>query len=139
MVERGERVRLTAAELGDERHHRRGVRCLAGEPPQHHPRVLPQRPGEAGAGEELLRLPVVLGCGLADDLFQMDGELVRVEGAAFADFLARRGDLVPVFPYFSPDCNAPAGSRPRTVSRRSRAMFTAATDSCMSMGSQSPG
>ena len=31
------------------------------------------------------------------DLLERDGELVRVERAAFADFLARRGDLVPGF------------------------------------------
>ena len=90
VVERGERVRLAAAELGDERQHRRGVVGPARQPAQHHPGVLAQRPREAGAGEELVGLPVVLRGRPGDDLFQVDGELVRVERPAFADFLARR-------------------------------------------------
>ena len=95
VVERRERVGLAAAELGDERQHRRGVVGLAREPSQHHPRVLAQRPREASAREELRRIAVVLRRRAGDDLLQRDGELVGVERAAFADFLARGGDLVP--------------------------------------------
>ena len=74
---------------------------LAGEPAQHHARVLAQRPREAGAREELLGFAIVLRRGPGHDLLESDGELVRVERAAFADFLARRGDLVPGFHHVS--------------------------------------
>ena len=97
VVQRGERVRLAAAELGDEREHRRRVVGSPGEPAQHHARVLAQRPREAGAREELRRVAIVLRRRPGHDLLEGDGELVRVERAAFADFLARRGDLVPGF------------------------------------------
>ena len=63
VVKRGQRVRLAAAELGHERHDRRRVRCLAGEPPENHPGVLSQRSREARAGEELFRVAVVLRSG----------------------------------------------------------------------------
>ena len=59
--------------------------------------MLAQRPREAGAREELRRVAIVLRRRPGHDLLEGDGELVRVERAAFADFLARRGDLVPGF------------------------------------------
>jgi hypothetical protein len=39
VVQRHERVRLAATELGDEREHRRRVAGSPGEPAQHHARV----------------------------------------------------------------------------------------------------
>jgi len=90
-------VRLAAAELGDQRQHQRGVIGPAGKSSQHHARVLAQRPREAGAGEELRRIAVVLRRRAGDHLFERDGELVRVERAALADFPARSGDFVPGF------------------------------------------
>ena len=95
VVERGEGVRLAAAELGDERHHRRRIGRFSRQPPQHHARVFAQGPGEARAGEELHRVAVILRRLSAHHLLQVDGELVGVEGASFADLLARGGDLVP--------------------------------------------
>ena len=95
VIKRGKRVRLAAAELGDQREHRRGVVGSPGEPAQHHARMLAQCPSEAGAREELRSVAIVLRRRPGHDLLEGDGELVRVERAAFADFLARCGDLVP--------------------------------------------
>ena len=95
VIERSQRVRLAAAELRDEREHRRRVLGLAREPAQDHPGMFAQRPREAGAREELGRIAIVLRRGPGHDLLEGDGELVRVERPAFTDFLARRGDLVP--------------------------------------------
>ena len=52
VIQGRQRVRLASAELRHQRHHRRGVGRLAREAPQHHPRVLAQRPREARAREE---------------------------------------------------------------------------------------
>ena len=90
-----------------------------GEPAQHHARVLAQCPREAGAGEELRRVAVVLRRRPGHDLLEGDGELVRVERAAFADFLARRRDLVPGF-----HCDPPYGIV-RTGEQVGRRLFQA--------------
>ena len=95
VIERGQRVGLPPAELRHQRHHRRRVRRLPGQSPQHHPGVSAQRAGEAGAGEERLRVAVVGRRRPADHLLQGDGELVRIERTAFADLLAGERDLVP--------------------------------------------
>src|SRR5207245_1617812 len=102
VVEGRERVRLAAAELRDQGHHRGGVLRLAGQPPQDHAQVLPQGPGEAGAGEELGRVAVVLRGGPGHHLLKVDGELVRVEGPAFANLFAGGDDLVPGFHEIGP-------------------------------------
>jgi hypothetical protein len=39
----------------------------------------PQSTGKAGPGKEFGGLAVILGCGAGYDLFEGDGELVRVE------------------------------------------------------------
>ena len=95
VVQRRERVRLAAAELGDEGEHRRRVRRLPRQPPQHHARVFAERPREAGAGEELGRIAVVLRRRAGHHLLQGDGELVRAERPPFAHLLAQRDDFVP--------------------------------------------
>ncbi len=79
MVERGERVGLAAAELRDQRQHRRSVSRLPRQAPQHHPGVLFERPGEAGPRKELLRPGVVIGRGAADHLLERNGELIGAE------------------------------------------------------------
>src|SRR5439155_15359559 len=83
------------AELRDESQNRRSVLGLSGESPQDHAGVFAQGPREAGAGEELRRIAVVLWRGAGHDLLEGNGELVRVERAALPDFLAWRGNLVP--------------------------------------------
>lgn len=95
VVECRQRVRFATAELGDEGQYRCGVVGAAGQPPQYHARVLAQSAREAGVGEELSGIAVVFRRRASYHLFQGDGELVRVERAAFADFLARCGDFVP--------------------------------------------
>src|SRR3970040_896639 len=85
VVERGEGVRLAAAELGDEREHRRRVVGSSGEPAQHHARVLAQGPRKRGPREELRRVAIVFRRRPGHDLLEGDGELVRVERAAFAN------------------------------------------------------
>ena len=95
VIQRGQRVRLAAAELGHQRHHRRRVRRLPRQSPQYHPCVLAQRAREAGAGEERFGIAVIGRCRAPDHLLQGDSELVRVERAAFADLLARLRDSVP--------------------------------------------
>jgi hypothetical protein len=82
VVERRQSVRLPPAELRYERKHWRGVLGLSREPAEHHTGVFPERAREAGAGEELVGLAVVLGRRAGHYLFQRDGELVRVEGSA---------------------------------------------------------
>ena len=54
-----------------------------------------QGAGEAGAREKLRWIAVVCRGGLGYDLLKGDGELVRAERAAFADFLAERYDFIP--------------------------------------------
>ena len=95
VVERGEGVRLAAAELGDEGKDRRRVLSLAGQPPEDHAGMLLQRAREAGAGEELRRVAVVLRSGVRDHLLQGNGELVRTERASFPHFLAQGHYPVP--------------------------------------------
>jgi hypothetical protein len=102
VVEGGEGVGLAAAELGDKGQHRGGVLRPARQPPQHHAQVLAQGPGEAGAAEELGRVAVVLRGGAGHHLLQVDGELVRVEGPAFADFLTGADHFVPRFHEIGP-------------------------------------
>ena len=97
VVQRGEGMRLAAAELGDEGEDRRGIPAPAGQPPQHHPGVLPQRAREAGAGEELRRIAVVLRRRAGDHLLQRDGEFVRAERTPLPHFLAQRNDPIPRF------------------------------------------
>ena len=79
VVERGERVGLAAAELGDQGENRRRVLSPAGEAPEHHADVLLQGAREAGAGEELRRVAVVLGRGPGNDLLEGDREFVGAE------------------------------------------------------------
>src|SRR5439155_15705981 len=95
VIESGQRVGLAAAELSDERQNRRGVLRLSGESSQNHTGVFAERPREAGAGEELTRISVILRRGPGHDLLEGDGELVRVERAALPDLLAWRRYLVP--------------------------------------------
>ena len=95
VVEGGQRVRLAAAELGDQRQDRRSVVGLARQPAQNHAGVVAQCPCEAVAGEEVIRVSIVLRRRTGHDLLQCDGELVRVEGTALPDLLAWRRDLVP--------------------------------------------
>jgi hypothetical protein len=95
MVERREGVRLATAELRDQRQHGCRLARFARQPPQHHAGVLVQGAGEAGAGEELGGLAIVFRRCAGDDLFEGNGEFVRVEGAAFADFLPWGDDSVP--------------------------------------------
>ena len=97
VVQGGQRVRLAAPKLRHQRQHRRRVRRLPGETPEHHAGVVAQRARETRAGEERMRIAVVGRRRAGDDLFQGDGELVRVERTALADFFARERDLVPRF------------------------------------------
>jgi len=80
---------LAVTELGDQGQVRRRVRPLPGEPPEHHPGMLGERPREVRPGEELLRVPVVFGSAAGDDLLERDGELVRVERTPLADLCPR--------------------------------------------------
>ena len=93
--ERGQRVGLAAAELGDEGQHRRRAIGLAGEAAQHGADLLAHRGGEIGAGEELVGVAIVGWRGAGDHLFQRDGEFVRVEGPAFTHLATRGGGAVP--------------------------------------------
>ena len=95
MVERRERMRLAAAELRDQRQHRRRVRRPPGQPPQHHPGMLGQRPREAGAGEELRRVAVVVRRSPRHHLLERNGELVRAERPPLAHFRPGGDYLVP--------------------------------------------
>ena len=95
VVKRRQGVGLAPAELRHQRHHRRRVGSFPRQAPEHHPRVLAQRPREARAREERPGIAVVRRGRAADDLLQGDGELVRVERASFADLFARERDLVP--------------------------------------------
>src|SRR5262249_30721682 len=65
------------------------------QPPQDHAGMLTQGAGEAGPGKEFAGLAIILGCAAGHHLFEGDGELVRVEGAAFADFLPWGDGSVP--------------------------------------------
>ena len=95
VIQRGQRMGLTAAELRHQRHHGRGVRRLPRQTSQYHSGLLPQRARKADAGEERLGIAVVGGRRAADNLLQGNCELVRVERTAFADLIARERDLVP--------------------------------------------
>jgi hypothetical protein len=95
VVERRQRVRLAAAELGDERQDRRGVVRAPRQAAEDHPRMLAKGTGQARAREELHRGPIVLGRRTRDDLLQRDRELIGVERAALANLTAQRGDSVP--------------------------------------------
>ena len=86
---------LSASELGEQREYGVGVPRLAREPSEHHARVRGQGVREAGPGEELTGVAVILGGGSGDDLFQGDRELVGAEGSAFADLATEGDDLVP--------------------------------------------
>ena len=88
MVERRQRVRLAAAELGDEREDGRGVLSLARQSLEHHSAVLSQGSGEIGAREELCRIAVVFGGTARDNLLQRDRKFVGIEGTSLAHFLA---------------------------------------------------
>ena len=102
VVERGEGVRLAAAELSDEGEDRRRVLGPAGQPPEHHAGMLLQCTREAGPRKELSRVAIVLGSRIRDDLLQGDRELVRAERAAFPHLLAQRHGPVPGFHHSSP-------------------------------------
>src|SRR5579885_1000121 len=95
MIKRSQRVRLAAAELGNERKDRGGVIGPAGEPAKHHPRVFPQGSREIGTREELRRVAIILRRCSCHNLLERDGELIRIERPPFSNFLARRGDFVP--------------------------------------------
>ena len=95
VVEGGESVRLAAAELRDQREHRRRVPGSAGESPEHHAGVLLQRAREARTGEELRRVAIVFGCVSGHHLFQGNRELVRAERAALSHLPAKRDRPVP--------------------------------------------
>ena len=82
-------------ELRDQREHRRRVPGPAGESPEHHAGVLLQRAREAGTGEELRRVAIVLRRGSGHHLLQGNRELVRAERAALSDLPAKRDDFVP--------------------------------------------
>src|SRR5262249_58215408 len=88
-------MRLSAPELGDEREHRCGIARLTRQPSQDHAGMFSQGASEAGPGKEFSGLTVILGCGASHDLFEGDGEFVRVEGASFADFLPWGDGSVP--------------------------------------------
>ena len=68
VVQGRQRMRFAAAELGDEGEHRGGVLRSSRQPPQHHAGMFIERPREAGAGEELGRIPVVFGRGAGHHL-----------------------------------------------------------------------
>ena len=95
VVEGGQGMRLAAAELGNQGQHRGRVLGPSGQASQHHAGMIRQGPGEAGAREELRRVPVVRRRSPGHHLFQRNGELVRAERPAFADLLAGSDDLVP--------------------------------------------
>ena len=86
MVESGQGVGLAAAELGDQRHDRRGILGSPRQSAQDHAHVLAQGAGEAGAGKELRRVAVVVRTFVRSHLLQRDGKFVGIEGAPFADF-----------------------------------------------------
>jgi hypothetical protein len=79
VVERGKRMSLAAAELGQQCHHGCGVLRLTREAAQYRANMLGKSARKACPGEELNRVPVVERRDLRDDLFERDGELVRVE------------------------------------------------------------
>lgn len=56
--------------------------------------MLARSPRKARAGKELFRVPEIFRSRLGDDLFQMDGKLIRVERPAFPDFLSRCGNSI---------------------------------------------
>lgn len=60
-----------------------------------------ERAREAGAREKLLRVAIIFRRVSRDDLFQSDGEFVRIERAAFSNFLSRRCNFVPGIHVFS--------------------------------------
>ena len=97
VVEGGEGMCLAAPELRDQRQDRCRVIGSAGESPEHHAGVLFQRAREAGAGEELRRVAIILRRTPRHYLFQRNRELVRAERSAFPHLPAKRDDLVPGF------------------------------------------
>ena len=84
---------LASSKLGNQGHHRSGMRSLTGQAPERHPGMLAQSPGKEGAGKELPRVPVVLGGASGDNLLQVDGKFIRVERASLPDSL--RENLLP--------------------------------------------
>jgi hypothetical protein len=105
MVEGRQRVCLATAELGNEGEHWRSVFGLAGKASQYHTSVLAQRPGKACAREEFGWLPVVFGRSASHNLFEGNGKLVWIKGAALTNLLARERDLVPGLHHFPPLCS----------------------------------
>ena len=95
MVERGERMRLAAPKLRDERKNRRGIRSLAIEAAQYHSDVLSESAREASSREEIYWVGVVFRRLATHDLFESDREFIRIEGAAGADLRARLDDFIP--------------------------------------------
>ena len=95
VIQSCERVGLAATELGEEREHGIGVPRPAREAPEDHSHMRGQSVREAGTGEELAWVAVVLGGGSGDHLLQGDRELVGAEGPAFAHLGAESDDLVP--------------------------------------------
>ena len=111
MIERGQGVGLSSAELRDEGEHRGGVLRPAGKAPKHHAHVVLEGAGEAGTREELRRVAIVQGRRPGDHLLERNRELVRAERAAFSYLLPEGDDLVPrlhtvcseaLSPHFSP-------------------------------------
>ena len=95
MVKGGERMRLAAAELSNQRKDWRRALGLAGEPPENHPGVFSQGARKIGAGEELFGIFIVLGRGAGYDLLEGYGKLVGVKRATFPDFLPGSDYFIP--------------------------------------------
>ena len=95
VIERAERMRLAAAELRHQRHHRRGVGRPARQPPQHHAAMLAQCARKAGARKELHRVTVILRRRSLHHLRQINGELVGVERTPLAHLGAGGYGFIP--------------------------------------------
>jgi hypothetical protein len=102
---------------------------VAGQPAKYKPQVLRQGTREHRPAEELLGLAIVFRCFARDYLLQGDGKLVGIERAAFADFRARRCDLVSGFHQRFLRRRASFGNSFRTSLRSRRAMATARRES----------
>ena len=92
MIERQHRVRLAAAEVGLELHHR--VAALAGEALHRADQHPLQALGEIGAAEELDRVPVLVRALAQMHLPEVGGELGLLVAAA-GHILVRRHHLAP--------------------------------------------
>ena len=92
VVKRQHRVRLAAAEVGLELHHR--VAALAGEALHRAYQHPFQALGEIGAAEELDRVPVLVGALAEMHLPEVGGELGLLVAAA-GHILVRRDHLTP--------------------------------------------